>query len=260
MGHRKGEGGRLMKVLLMRLEAPLISFGGAIVDNYGVIRDYPSLSMITGLLANAVGYSHGDTAKLQRLQERIQFAVRCDKEGEKIQDYQTVHLGQKDPNDYMWMQFGWTTRGKPEGRGGDAKNRIGTHERFRDYLADAVYTVALSLEPEAETPTINDLAAALKEPERPLFIGRKPCLPSSFLFLNEAGAESPLQALENLHRDKRGSHDDHIRAWWHASFGERPQSIKTAIYDERDWQNQIHVGRRFIYEGMIRVPEVADAG
>jgi CRISPR system Cascade subunit CasD len=253
MGHRKGERGRLMQVLIMRLEAPLISFGGAIVDNYGVIRDYPSLSMITGLLANALGYSHGDTAKLQRLQERIQFAVRCDKEGEKIQDYQTVDLGQ----DHL-VDTGWTTRGKREDRGGASSKD--THQRFRDYLADAVYTVALSLEPEAETPTINDLAAALKEPERPLFIGRKPCLPSSFLFLNEAGAESPLQALENLHRDKRGSHDDHIRAWWHASFGERPQSIKTAIYDERDWQNQIHVGRRFIYEGMIRVPEVADAG
>jgi CRISPR system Cascade subunit CasD len=40
----------------MRLEAPLMAFGGEAIDNYGVIRDFPALSMVTGLLANALGY------------------------------------------------------------------------------------------------------------------------------------------------------------------------------------------------------------
>jgi CRISPR system Cascade subunit CasD len=242
-----------MEVLIMRLDSPLMAFGGAIVDNYGVIRDYPSLSMITGLLSNALGYSHGNIDKLQRLQERIRFAVRCDKEGEKIQDYQTVDLGQ----DHL-VDTGWTTRGKREDRGGASSKE--THQRFRDYLADAVYTVTLSLEPADEQPTISSLAAALKEPERPLFIGRKPCLPSAGLFLKTTVAESPLAALEAHPKDKRGDDKANVRAWWHASFGERLQSRKTAIYDERDWQNQIHTGRRFIFEGMIKVPEVANAG
>jgi CRISPR-associated protein Cas5/CasD, subtype I-E/ECOLI len=243
-----------MEVLIMRLEAPLMSFGGAIVDNYGIIRDYPSLSMITGLLANAFGYSHGETEKLQRLQERIRFAVRCDREGEKLQDYQTVDLGQ----DHL-VNTGWTTRGKREDRGtGEATK--GTHIRYRDYFADALYILALSLDPAKEQPTISDIVVALKEPERPLFIGRKPCLPSTSLFVNVVETESPLSALEKYPKDKRGDDKERIRAWWHDSFGERPQSRKTAIYDERDWQNQIHAGRRFIYEGMVTIPEVSNAG
>jgi CRISPR-associated Cas5-like protein len=40
----------------MRLEAPLMAFGGETIDNYGVIRDFPALSMVTGLFANALGY------------------------------------------------------------------------------------------------------------------------------------------------------------------------------------------------------------
>jgi CRISPR system Cascade subunit CasD len=242
-----------MEVLIMRLEAPLMAFGGAIVDNYGVIRDYPSLSMITGLLANALGYSHGSTEKLQRLQERIRFAVRCDKEGEKLQDYQTVDLGQ----DHL-VDTGWTTRGKRENRGGASSKD--THQRFRDYLTDAIYSVALSLEPANESPSLGEISVALKEPERPLFIGRKPCLPSSDLFVKILESESPLIALELHPKDKRGDHQNKVRAWWHAGFGERPQSRKTAIYDERDWQNQIHAGRRFIYEGVLGIPEVENAG
>jgi CRISPR system Cascade subunit CasD len=242
-----------MEVLIMRLEAPLMAFGGAIVDNYGIIRDYPSLSMITGLLANALGYFHGETEKLQRLQERIRFAVRCDREGEKLQDYQTVDLGQEH-----LVDTGWTTRGKREDRGGASSKA--THQRFRDYLADAVYTIALSLDPVNEQPTISDLTMALKEPERPLFIGRKPCLPSACIFCTVMESASPLSALEEHPQVKRGDNKGKIRAWWHDSFGDRPQSRKTVIYDERDWQNQIHAGRRFIYEGTINVPEVANAG
>ena len=238
-----------MNVLTMRFEAPLMSFGGAIVDNYGVIRDYPALSMLTGLFANALGYRHGDTAKLQRLQERILFAVRCDREGERMQDYQTVDLGQ----DHL-IDTGWTTHGRREGRGGASSKE--THIRYRDYLADAVYTVALTLDDVTESPTIADLAAALQHPARPLFIGRKPCLPSGPLFSAVVDALSPLAALENLPRDKRGDDKPAVRAWWHARFGERQQSRKTALYDTRDWRNQIHTGRRFIYEGLLPVQEV----
>ena len=44
-----------MRHLILRLEAPLMAFGGETIDNYGVIRRFPSASMLTGLLANALG-------------------------------------------------------------------------------------------------------------------------------------------------------------------------------------------------------------
>ncbi len=33
-----------------------MSFGGEIVDNFGVTRRFPSASMLTGLIANALGW------------------------------------------------------------------------------------------------------------------------------------------------------------------------------------------------------------
>jgi len=236
-----------MEMLLLRLEAPLMAFGGAIVDNYGVIRDYPALSMITGLLANALGCRHSDTSKLQRLQERIRFAVRCDREGDRLQDYQTVDLGQEH-----LMDTGWTTRGRREDRGGASSKE--THIRFRDYLTDAIYTVALTLAPADEEPDFADIEVALQFPERPLFFGRKPCLPSSPIFLRRTSASNLVSALQSepLHkRYKTLADDKQLRAWWHASEGERPPSRKTALVDERDWRNQIHCGRRFIFEGFL---------
>ena len=45
-----------MEHLILRLEAPLMAFGGETIDNLGVVRRFPSASMLTGLLANALGW------------------------------------------------------------------------------------------------------------------------------------------------------------------------------------------------------------
>ena len=42
--------------LVLQLEAPLVAFGGVTIDHIGVIRDFPALSMLTGLFANALGW------------------------------------------------------------------------------------------------------------------------------------------------------------------------------------------------------------
>ncbi|EQD38829.1 CRISPR-associated protein, Cas5e-type, partial [mine drainage metagenome] len=39
--------------LLIRLEAPLMSFGATAVDARGVIQRWPAASLLTGLCANA---------------------------------------------------------------------------------------------------------------------------------------------------------------------------------------------------------------
>ena len=63
--------------------------------------------MLTGLLANALGWDHRDADSLERLQDRLRFASRLDRAGHPLVDYQTVDLGQD------WMRpenAGWTTR------------------------------------------------------------------------------------------------------------------------------------------------------
>ena len=99
----------MRRALVLRFDAPLISFGAPMVDQNGVIQQMPALSMLTGLLGNALGLTHGDHGRLERLQERIRFGSRIDCAGEAISDYQIVDLGQP------WMNVkanGWTTRGR----------------------------------------------------------------------------------------------------------------------------------------------------
>ena len=48
------------RVLALRLEAPLMSFGGVLVDNRGVTEPFPTRSMLAGLIANALGHDHRD--------------------------------------------------------------------------------------------------------------------------------------------------------------------------------------------------------
>ena len=161
----------MIDAIILRFDAPLISFGGVVIDNHGVTRMFPARSMLAGMLGNALGLDHREAATLQALQCRISFAVRCDVPGKVVRDYQTVDLSQP------FLARGWTTRGAPQGRAGAEATRTGTHIRYRDYIADAVYTVALVLDPPGDDPDTARLEAALVAPSRPLFIGRKPCLP-----------------------------------------------------------------------------------
>ena len=68
----------MRRALLLRFDAPLISFGAPMVDQNGVVQQMPALSMLTGLLGNALGLTHGEHRRLERLQERIRFASRID--------------------------------------------------------------------------------------------------------------------------------------------------------------------------------------
>ena len=236
-----------MRHLILNLESPLISFGGETIDNYGVIRRFPAASMLTGLFANALGWRRIERERHERLQERLVFAARIDREphgGVWLTDFQTAQLSKNDR--------GWTTRGLPEGRAGGPNTYDAPHLRYRDYFADMRVTVALRLEPEDESPTLDELAYALQEPARPLFIGRKPCLPSAPLFVDFSEAENTLGALLNfpLQREER-ERDDRVRLLW--SDGEDVDCVHVdrdfMLTDERNWVSGLHGGGRRVFEG-----------
>ncbi len=243
-----------MRHLILNLESPLMSFGGETIDNYGVIRWFPAASMLTGVFANALGWRRVERERHQSLQERLVFAARIDREpagGVRLTDFQTAQLNKDDK--------GWTTRGRPEGRAGGANTYDAPHLRYRDYFADMRVTVALRLEPEDESPTLDELANALQQPARPLFIGRKPCLPSAPLFVGiDCNASNTLDALLNLpvEREEREG-DDRVRSvrlLW--SDGEGVDCVHIdrdfMLTDERNWVSGLHGGGRRVYEGTYR--------
>lgn len=235
----------MIDIILLRFDAPLIAFGGVAIDAIGVTRRFPGRATLAGLLANALGYTHRDAELLEELQRRVRYAVRCDRPGSEIVDYHTVDLGQD------FLRQGWTTRGFVEGReGGPAKE--GTHIRYRHYLADAVYTIALTLASIDRSPNLNEVEGALREPARPLFIGRKCCLPSVPLLLRRTSADTLLRALEAEPCARRAQPTVALSAWWPADEDiDRPGARLIPITDDRDWTNQVHVGRRWMHEGTI---------
>ena len=68
--------------LVLRLEAPLMAFGGVAIDQFGPVRDFPAASMLAGLIANALGLHWSDRAENQEIQDRLIFAARREREGE----------------------------------------------------------------------------------------------------------------------------------------------------------------------------------
>ena len=237
-----------MRHLVLSLEAPLMAFGGETIDNYGVIRWFPSASMLTGLLANALGWRRVERERHQRLQDRLVFAARIDREpatGARLTDFQTAQLSSSDQ--------GWTTRGAPEGRAGGPATYDAPHLRYRDYLADMRVSVALRLEPADETPKLDDLATALQEPARPLFIGRKPCLPAGSLFRGFIQGDTALEALLAIPLAADVAHLDAIRALWPDGEGgvEITPSRSYMLTDQRNWLSGLHGGGRLVCEGAI---------
>ena len=226
--------------LLIRLDAPLIAFGGETIDNLGVIRDFPALSMVTGLLANALGWRREEDEAHNRLQQRLVVGARIEHRGERLTDFQTAQLGAKDS--------GWTTFGLPESRHGGAESYHSPHLRYRDYHTDLTALIALRLEPAEASPTLDDLAAALDRPARPLFIGRKPCLPTGRLFAGWQEAENLLQALQKAPPpDSR----DPQRKWllqWPDGEGQVAGDRCFDLCDERNWSSGVHGGWRPVRE------------
>ena len=237
-----------MDFLMLRLDAPLMSFGAVVVDQLNPTWRFPATSMLAGLLGNALGWDHADAQRLQDLQARLRFAARWECEPEPLTDYQTVALGQ----DFL-VDTGWTTRGRPEERGkGEATSA--THQRYRDHWANGVMTLALGLEGD-DSPTLEDVEAALRKPARPLFLGRKPCLPAAPLLIGRRTAENaraaliaeppcPAEVLGPRRRCERPLLIWTVETELNLTAASLIDVREQDRYDLRDWQHNIHLGSR----------------
>ncbi len=236
-----------MDGLLLRFDAPLMSFGGVLVDQINPTDRYPGRSLLAGMLANALGWDHADGERIGRLQARLRHAARWDIEPQLLIDYHTVDLGQPH-----LLGTGWTTRGQMEKRaGGEAKHV--THQRWRHYWANGVATVALGLVAE-EGPGLAELEAALRQPARPLFIGRKTCLPAAPVLLGRFQADSLRDALRQtpLAPTAPGRrHPARIAACWPAE--EAPGQHEDELYDLRDWHHNLHRGSQRLAFGFLEI-------
>ncbi len=230
--------------LVLRLASPLIAFGGEAIDNRGVVRDFPALSMLTGLIANALGWDRSEGVRHDALQRRLRMGTALEPGSRRLQDFQTAQLGAGDA--------GWTTSGRPEGRDGGANTYAGPHLRYRDYHADLRAWVVLQLRSAEDAPTLDDVALALDRPVRPLFIGRKPCLPSDRLVAGWLEADHLLGALQAVVARHGARAGDGWRAQWpDGEEGSVALGQRSDVCDERNWRSGLHGGWRSVREAVL---------
>lgn len=157
-----------MTTLLMRLAAPLQSWGTASKFNSRGTEKEPSKSGVIGMVASAMGLSRDSDISMLSV---LRFGVRIDQPGRMIRDFHTVSKNGKSV-DYITERF---------------------------YLADAVFLVGL----EGDGQVLETADAALRRPKYPLFLGRRSCPPSGKVSLGiregtleESLASEPWQASE----------------------------------------------------------------
>jgi len=130
--------------LLLRFEGPMQSWGYRSRFDYRDTALEPTRSGVIGLICAAMGIARGED--ISRF-NGIQMGVRVDKEGRPERDYHTAL-------DVI----------KADGSGND------TVVSYRDYLADASFTVGLQ---SLRLSLLRDIESALRNPRWPLFLGRK---------------------------------------------------------------------------------------
>lgn len=132
-----------MTALLLRLAAPLQSWGTSSRFSRRATDRVPSKSGIVGLLAAAQGRRRADP--LEELLG-LRMAVRTEQAGRMERDFQTA------------ARFG---------------ERTPISVSTRHYLADAVFLAAV----EGDDALLQSLQDALRQPHFPLYLGRRSCPP-----------------------------------------------------------------------------------
>ena len=155
-----------MSVLILRLTAPLQSWG---LQSRFTVRDTarePTKSGVVGLLGAALGRprdaNFGDLNALR-------MAVRVDRPGALRRDYQTAGGGTVPNRKAYGVAETSADPGKPVTEG-----KLRTVLSNRYYLADADFRVAL----EGDADFLTELEQAVREPRWPLFLGRKAFTPT----------------------------------------------------------------------------------
>ena len=144
-----------MKLLTFLLSAPLQSWGDSSRWDHRATASMPSKSAIIGMLGCCLGYSRGDP-RLQELSEKVHVAVRADRPGRPMWDFQTV----QNPGGKILNAMG-----KPRGE---------TIITPKQYLQDAVFQVFIC----GEEVILQTCCEAMRHPKWTICLGRRSCPPA----------------------------------------------------------------------------------
>ncbi|MDY6848705.1 MAG: type I-E CRISPR-associated protein Cas5/CasD [Thermodesulfobacteriota bacterium] len=196
--------------LLLWFEAPLQAWGA---DSKFGRRDtlaFPTKSGVLGLVCAALGAGGPQQELLAEFAPLRQTAIsysryRVKEDGEIVKqdrepllrDFHMVGSGYDDRDPWASLLIPKTNEGKKAVGGG-------TKLTYRYYLQDAAFAVALEV-PAARAGT---LAEALQNPTWDIYLGRKNCVPTDFIYRGTFDQETAaLEQAEVFAREKKRSED-----------------------------------------------------
>lgn len=223
------------KLLFLRLEGPLQSWGERSKWDIRDSADMPGKSSVVGLIGCAMGLERDDPMLLE-VSRQIELAVRADRPGTRMLDFHTVT---GDPL--------MNAAGKPRSSGNTIISR-------RWYLQDASFLVVI----RAQENWLERIAYALQHPKWCVYLGRKSCVPTRPVFDGISDSYSGLMdAIRRYPMDQRSAaeHADN-RVRYECEI---PQE-NAATYsrpDELTSGSRTFVMRR-VWSGTVEVPNVSD--
>ena len=164
-----------MKILTFLLSGPLQSWGDSSRWDHRATAAMPSKSAIIGMLGCCLGYGRGDE-RLRELSRRLHVAVRADRRGSPMWDFQTV---QKPGGKIL------NAMGKPRGD---------TIITPKQYLQDAAFQVFVF----GDEATLEACGQAMRHPRWPICLGRRSCPPALPVIPHIVEYDSILDALEKV--------------------------------------------------------------
>ena len=193
------------KYILLWFEAPLQSWGA---DSKFGRRDtlpFPTRSGVIGMLLCALGASGPQKELLERLRPLYQTVIaytrfretknsKLEKQEREplLRDFHMVGSGYKDKDPWETLLIPKTSEGKKA-------VGAGTKMTYRYYLQDAKFAIVF------ETPAdlIDNFTQALQNPAYDIYLGRKNCVPTEFIFQGEfEDEEAAIRHAEGIMREK----------------------------------------------------------
>lgn len=170
--------------LLLWLEAPLQSWGHDSKFGRRDTLNFPTKSGVLGLVCSALGAGGEQLellAEFAALKQTVLSFVRCRSHNIRelvkidreplLRDFHMVGSGYDDQDPWSNLLIPKTNEGKKAVGGG-------TKMTYRYYLQDAYFAVLL----QVPATRANVIAEALQNPAWDIYLGRKNCVPTDFIY------------------------------------------------------------------------------
>jgi CRISPR system Cascade subunit CasD len=151
--------------LVFQLYGPMQSYGETAVGDIRPGFGHPTHSALTGLAAACLGMRRDEEERLKSLSSSFAFAVRVDREGTLLREYQTVQCPPSRKKGTYCSRRQELTEPKPW--------ELNTRQTYRDFAMDALYTGCMAAICEPPLLSLEEVAAAMQKPVFIPYLGRR---------------------------------------------------------------------------------------